>query len=570
MRIDSTVLTSCLQRVKSAFTPSNAPTMEPQPQSPSTSKVPEHQAEAAQDSELEREILVFVDVPDVDNVLCCLSIIKGYPDRRANIVLAPRPVDFAVKLYPGPDDAQGRSGPVERALFKIIPKLPDGKLDIATMVRRKMTAYTTPPEWVNEIEDEDVLPYFTTPDRIFEIGEGNDKNGLKEDTRLYMKTSAYRIASFLRSRGIPSSRYRLYWDEASMEKIAPGMRHASHVPDYTYGYTKPKKEPSEEKVTEEKVTEEKKAEITAIEELAEHERILQVDNADERRRRLRQFCERYNNAEEEKCKRDGINTILSPFDDLIAEQKQRSESLQQRDWPVMIGGPFTEALKWLQEDLPMTSVTAMACFISGRENILSNQFNVAVDLWSAWQFLDKVKQKNIPTLLVPTECVKAKEWRISKEDLDRAFAGHEDIRTAVEEFTNQSKALESVTLYDWVASIIARDHDMLPTKPILPYLAKEVVVEREEIVDGESIQTKHLETHETPLPQGWKASPSPPELIFKVKPVEPEEGGSVRMCWDDPGPDNQIVRDFHQKVVEEMKKDLEPGSPLGGGKESNL
>ncbi|KAH7012148.1 uncharacterized protein B0I36DRAFT_356242 [Microdochium trichocladiopsis] len=550
------VVVSWFRKAKSTFQPSHTPSKQLPPQVP--------------------EILVFVDVPDIDNILCCLSVIKAHPNHRVNIVLTPRPVDFTVKPYPGPDDAPGQPGPVGRALYNIIPRLPNGKPDTTTMVRRRMQAYTTPPDWVKEIEDEEVLPYFATPDRVF---EANDSNGLKKDTCHYMKASAWRIFDMLCEAGVISSDtlIRFFWDLESMEKVAPGLRHAAHVADFTYGYTTkihpPKNETPKQKKKRESKQENAKAMLTRFQE------ILLEEDPEKRREMLRGYCDIFSQAMATKYNR---KSILSPFDDLIAEQTTSSASFQPGDWQAVIGGPFTEALKWIEKGGRLSKVTGMAFYTKGKHNTLPNQFNVGADIWSAWHFLQKVKEKNIPFLIMPTEIAKAPEWKIKKEDLDTIFAGHEDIRTVVEEFTNQSKTLQSITLFDWITSIIARDHNILPSKPVLPYLAEEVVIESEEIVDGKSVKKKHVEVHEVPLPKDWNASTYPPKFILRVRPVDPEEGGSVRMCWDDPGEEHEIVQflatvhvQYHYDICSSPKQpclcpvcrlgdDLLPAQPIVG------
>ncbi|KAJ1323079.1 nucleoside hydrolase [Microdochium nivale] len=537
MGTDSNILTSCFLRAKAIFTSSSPDTDATKPP-PSPAMSPKRRTRAASTSKPLPDLPVFVDVPDVDNVLCCLSVIRGNPGRRINIVLAPRPVDFAVRLYPDP----------RPAFFPAIRETvqePDEGLRARLAIRRIMTPFSSPPDWAKDIPDPAVREYFYEPDQLF---RDDNANHVKDDTRLYMELSAYRFASFFRDRGVHHSRYRLFWDEESMRKIAPGMRHASHVPDYTYDFDKDL--------------------------YSDHVSALQIQDAQERRGKLRTLCGKYIAAEKRKWAKFGIQkSIVGAFDDLIAEQSKVLK--KNADVPLMVGGPFTEPLKWLKAPgLPKPPrVTAMACYIEGRGNILANQFNVHIDMSSAWEFLALVQKEKIPTLLVPTEVVKDADWRITKTDLDRAFQGHDSVRTAVEMFTNQSKALTEVVLYDWVAAIIARMPDVLTTRKVVPYMASESYHTEDVVADvpikdekGNVIRTERKTVKQTTMipvalkPQPEVVSPSPdtPTVMLRVKEVEAGQESYISMCWTDKGEDGRIKNAFHQMVVEQMKLDLDP------------
>src|SRR5512141_1867833 len=59
--------------------------------------VPEHQE--IKMSTPTAEHIVFVDIPDTDNVLMAFQILRVFPDEHIAIVLSPRPVDLRVHRY---------------------------------------------------------------------------------------------------------------------------------------------------------------------------------------------------------------------------------------------------------------------------------------------------------------------------------------------------------------------------------------------------------------------------------------------------------------------------------------
>lgn len=531
------------------------------------------------------EVLVFVDIPDVDNVLCCLSVINTFPNRLVHIILSPRPVDFQAEPYP--EDRNHLNAEIGQAMPKL-PLKPDGKQNHLLAGRAVITPIADPKKlpWVEKIKDEKIRKFFERKDEVFKEG-GEDNEGVQNDTRIYMEASAYRFASFLHERQIPSDRYRFYWDPASMNTIAPGLRHATHVPDYTYGYTDNDYTVDAQGRRCERSDEDK---VFAREQLGRHETIFREGwdpkhstgppepDSDEirrsgRRRGLRAFCRDYVEYEAKKgLRKDYVNrdvagqdmkVITTPFDDLIdrfrglyqAHKANLKPEQPKLGVPAMIGGPFTEALKWLEATkeggekgpvYPIDQFWAMAGYRQGLGNILPNQFNIAIDICAAWNFFRIVEDKRIPTLLVPTECIKAPGWSFSETQLATIFEGYDVVRNAIETFTAQSSVLKSLVPYDWVAAILARHPELLIRKSVIPYLTEPQGYEE---VDGHA-------TLREDKPYTGEPSPSlyPPVLTLKFETTDNDR--SVKMCMDDSGPNNELREQFHAKVIQEMRKDL--------------
>ncbi|KXJ85442.1 hypothetical protein Micbo1qcDRAFT_169437 [Microdochium bolleyi] len=540
MGIDSTLITSCLRRVKSVFTSSSSTTTDMA--APTAEQAGSHQDKPGpvpQDPVLP-DYPVFVDIPDVDNVLCCLSVIRRNPERRINIVLTPRPVDFAVKPYGTNRDR------IMRELWRITDE-PDDGLRNRLAVRRIMTPFGSPPDWVKDLEDPIAREYFLRPDKLF---RDDDANKIKSDTRLYMQVSAYRFASFLRGRGIHHSRYRFFWSEDSMGRVAPGMRHATHVPDYTYGF--------DDKL------------------LAEHNAALEIQDDDQRANELRTLCTTYVEAEKGKWAAVGVKTsILGTLNDLMEEQSMVLPD--DAEVKITIGGGFTEVVTYLRNKKLWNEkvrrrawITAMAGYIKGEGNILANQFNISIDLSSAWEFFALVQEMQIPTLLVPTELVKDPAWRLTEAQLKDVFEGHPAVLEAFSNFTSQAKALESITLFDWVTAIVPYILHLLETRKVVPIIATEswttsepfatdVPVKDEEgkIIRMETkmkVRTTMVPVEVNPQPETIPPSTDAPSVMLRFKEASPGQESYVRMCWTT---NKELIRPFQEGEIKLMKEDLD-------------
>lgn len=476
---------------------------------------------------ISKEILVFVDIPDPDNLLCCLSLLRGNPNAHVYIILSPRPVDFSVEPYP-------------LAVYKMFS------------TEQFITPYSKAPDWVQTISDPEIKKHFTRVDAVFD-GEEIDKN-----TRIYMETSAYRFARFLEDRGVSRNQYDIYWDEASMEKICPGVRHAQHRPDYTYGYD----HTYDCDETSKKLRENQLAEHDEIMKLSDPLEPVKSDEItdeqhdeargqwktalknmqNQRRNRLRKFCKKYNEYQQAFwVKKHVSKPILSKFDALIKMFEDTPRKAE--DMSTVVGGPLTELYKWVvQKKKPTGPLVKMLVFIDGKDNKLPNQFNCHVDLVSAWKFLRHAVKHQVQVLLVPTECIKSESWKLSEKELGEIFDGHASVWQLFKKFNNRE-----VFLFDWITAIVARQPGILPTdKPVVPFLT-----EGNNIVSNDVADALTLSVHF-------------PTRVLRVRaPETTEDGGEegemntrVTMCYNNPGPKGEVLKKFKDAVIEGLKADL--------------
>lgn len=364
---------------------------------------------------------VFVDTVDMDNLLVCLSLAKHYRNRFFQIILAKRAVDFKAKPY-----GENFTSLVEQlGLEKMLVPLKEK------------------PKWAESLP-EDMQPYFER-DASF---QNEDGQYLREDLPLYMQLSAFRFASLLVSHGVDADRFTFYMAEDSKDRVVPGIRHAAHVPDYSYDFNKAEKE--------------------------DYNRALEEPMGDQRREKVLAVCRAYINRQTKRFGLTQSSDILGDFSKLMESSKRANLG----PTSIMIGGPFTEAVKWIEYKLPVKSITAMAFYINGRSNIFKNQYNVLLDIDSAVKFLDAVQNASIATLLVPTECIKNSPWQLDREDLEEVFKDAPELYEMVKTFTKDTNTLSDVILFDWVAGIIQRYPDLLPTRPVEWY---------EKNIDGERV-----------------------------------------------------------------------------------
>ncbi|KAH7025308.1 uncharacterized protein B0I36DRAFT_367166 [Microdochium trichocladiopsis] len=464
----------------------------------------------------QKKFLVFVDCPDPDNWFMVLSIIRRNPRRRVCVILSPRPVDLTVKCY-------GSHYPEVYNAVSEYTKRPNGEVDNNEVIRRMLTPFTEKPKWVTEIKQEIAEEWFSKPDRLFEA----DGSHFKSIASTYIRLIAHYWTTLLDDLDIPRDRYQFYTDEDSMKKISPGMRHQGHKHDYTWAFR----------------------EDEALKKRLDN--ALKSNDGEEREGLILGVWNDYIQVKDDKRRASNQADIVLSFDQLIEEENALREekrttaekSKLRKALPLVyallhrkdtgpraaIGGPFTEALKWVENDLPMESATAMACYIYGNLNILTNQFNVAVDMYSAWEFLNLVEKKKIHTVLVPTEVIKEKEWRNNK--LAKVFKNYPRLSELVRGFTYSDK-LQDATMFDWNTALIDSCPGLLKTKRVRPVLRM-----MREVGAGK-------DPEEVDFEGSLEASPKPPTGMLRVESSE-IQGATL--------PDNVLDREgFQRKDLEEV------------------
>ena len=155
------------------------------------------------------ETVVFVDIPDPDNIFMILYVLAVSTGRVA-IVLSPRILDLSVVRY-GDEFSKMKKKLGFRFLFDPITKKPTN----------------IPKEWEK----------FFEPDGTLSDSE------VQHDTILYMRVSKKRVEECIEAQFQKRKEYEIFWDPKSMKNIKkPDMRHALHVADYAFNFNSKERE----------------------------------------------------------------------------------------------------------------------------------------------------------------------------------------------------------------------------------------------------------------------------------------------------------------------------------------
>lgn len=352
------------------------------------------------------EIIVFVDIPDPDNILMVAEIIIAYPDKRIAIVPSPRILDLSVARY-GDD-------------FDPIKKV----------VGLKRMAL--PIESATEIPD---VPRHLK--RWFYIDANLSDPDVNHDTRLYVQVSVLRIVETLQRLNIDRKRYDIFWDSSLLETLKrPDMRHAFHVHDFKYNFNEREMEMY------------KRAIKSSPEGGVEH------------RMDLRHVIDLYIKRIEAGLGRTE-SEILKNFEDLIKANLTTKATL-------IIGGPFTEALRYLrQTSKPPKEVIGMGGSMTGDRNLFNDiQFNFWKDLSSARGFLRHVKEHRISLYMVPTECVKGIPkgpqcpFEFKWDDYAAILKHKPVLYGIIKEYMQDTGRTDLYPAFDWITAIAATRKDI--------------------------------------------------------------------------------------------------------------
>lgn len=133
------------------------------------------------------EVLVFIDLPDIDNILLALDVVRSHPGEHISIVLSARIVDLSVPRY-GND-------------FSHINKC----------VSLEKTALPIQSEDTREFPA-DVRKWF------YRDADLSDPN-VRRDTLLYMRVSLLRVAHIFQIYGVDPARYTFFWNRPSQDQL---------------------------------------------------------------------------------------------------------------------------------------------------------------------------------------------------------------------------------------------------------------------------------------------------------------------------------------------------------------
>jgi hypothetical protein len=345
-------------------------------------------------------VIVFIDIPDPDNLLMVLDVIINHPNDTIAIVLSPRVVDLSVPRY-------GQE-------FETIKDA----VGLANMAI--------------PIESDDAL---AVPDHLqdwFYKDANTSDLEVMQDTLMYMRTSSLRIAEILQKYGVLRERYRIFWDEGRLQTAQrPDMRHAFHVHDFSYSFN----------------NEEMKSYKQAI----AHSRTRSLRLRVSLRRVIHTYMTRQVGELALTCTDDKLNK----FEELVKANKDLKNAR------LIIGGPFTEALAYLKGTRTPDRIVAMAFSIRMDRNIFQNlQFNLWKDMQSAEEFVGFVQKRKIKLDIVPTEVCKGTEnnacpFELRLKDYYSILGEHSLLYHALKQYKLDTDRGETYAAFDWIAAIAA-------------------------------------------------------------------------------------------------------------------
>ncbi|RYP56238.1 hypothetical protein DL771_012025 [Monosporascus sp. 5C6A] len=370
--------------------------------------------------------IVCVDVPDPDNFLMVLRVLRDHRDHHVDVVMSPRPVSFAAIPYGA-------------AFLEMTHRGEEDSVPVPIVLGR-----VTPEKQSEILKD----PRVKASDKAwFYVDEDLTNPEVKEDTKIYLEVSRFRLITFLDGHGISRSRYSVYTDVnlENAKAIVPGMHHSFHKPDFAFDFKDMFFHDSEEAAQIASLTDSDterfkamcKAAIKAsdIPQTPDGTKAAAVrssalfeaavtktkDNPEgfmlsqKRREDTRLLCKVYTQLKANKCpalKYGSIETLV---------EKYRGTNTK----PLLyVGGPFTQALKIVKalERPQIGPIIAMAGASHGNSNIFANQFNILIDTVSAAEILGMAQAGEIDLTLLPTECVKGTAYMLSWTDFEQKVA----------------------------------------------------------------------------------------------------------------------------------------------------
>ena len=277
------------------------------------------------------ERIVFVDIPDPDNFFMVLHIIKSYPGQRVAVVLNTRVLDLSVTRYDNEFQDIARKVGLER---------------MALPLEEDLDHQAVPPDLVH----------------FFRRDAGFDVEDVREDTLMYMVVSSLRLAAFLSENSVSTDQYDMFLQAKTVTR--PAVHHPFHVDDFKYGFN--------------------------LEELDNYNEVIRNcrHSRPGRREGLQSVCHKYIERQVKELGLKDSRDLLHSFEDLIKENRStRCRSL-------VVGGPFTEALMYLESGVEPEEIIAMAGSEKRDRNFIKDiQFNFWADFDSAKAFLELVTKK---------------------------------------------------------------------------------------------------------------------------------------------------------------------------------
>lgn len=302
--------------------------------------------------------VVTVDVPDPDNFLMVLTIIRENSGLPVAVTLTPRPVSFSAVPY-------GSKFGEEKL-----------KLQAAGLTSEQaLGAMLTPSDHDLGLRDQQVM----------------------HDTELYMRLSWLRLVEFLDDHDVPREAYCLYTDldVYRLNTLAVGLAHRAHKPDFTYGFSAD--------------------ELRAYSAAVKRAQASGLGYSLAFGREVYQLCASWVSRKLPQLAADGRLVKGRVFELAVALQKKGSED----EKVGYVGGPFSDILS-LMPGVDFSKIYAMAGFIDGSVNLFRNQFNIMVDPESASDVFKGADEGEYQLVLLPTECAKAPSMLVTKDQMVKA------------------------------------------------------------------------------------------------------------------------------------------------------
>jgi hypothetical protein len=356
------------------------------------------------------------------------------------VVLSPRPVSFKAAPYgkkvPQLLDAIDKASAHE----KDYKRFPTGLRRLVSTVTERTLNESS---WMDRLEPKDRVWFYPDPDFA--------DLSVREDTNLYMRVSVCRLVRFLDTHNVGSGRYEVYWDKNSVEKITVGMRHAFHVPDFTYDFD----------------AEQLSAYDTLIASNIADDGNVKHALSDNLRKQITQLCEDYVQKTTALLGL-GADPLLGNLEDLIVSNLHAGIAAE-----IYVGGPFTEALAYWKH-APVERIVGMGGFIEGLDNLFPNQFNFLVDMESATAILDLAGSGEVRLTLLPTECVKNAVYTLSHEELEECLSESPASWKLFRQYHRDANPLTATyTPFDWVVALTIHHPDLFTKKTVKKDTKKE-------------------------------------------------------------------------------------------------
>lgn len=345
-------------------------------------------------------IVIFIDIPDPDNILMVLDVLRRHPQEHIAIVLSPRIVDLSAPRY-----GDNFGAIKKQAGFEI-------------------------KEMALPIEsDEKKIPE-GLESWFYKDGTNADLE-IRADSELYVRVSMFRLIEILQDYGLSSDRYSIFWDEQSLKTpMRPDMRHAFHVHDFTYNFNK--------------------------KEMDMYKRNIEnvYTRSHDLRKKLRRVIHIYMDRQRAIHVMEEVGVRLCSFEHLLKANEQLNDAF------LIVGGPFTEALAYLKRTRNPKRIVAMGASLTNDRNIFGAQFNIWKDPKAAKEFFELVSDRQIQLYMVPTECVKGAPgkpcpFELGLEEYKQILKEDSLLYRAIKQYTEDTGRDKLYPAFDWVTAIAA-------------------------------------------------------------------------------------------------------------------